>query len=37
LAKYSETDILTLHGMGKSSIPKLKTALTEAGLDFKKK
>jgi uncharacterized protein YdhG (YjbR/CyaY superfamily) len=37
LTKYSEADILTLHGMGKSSIPKLKTALTEAGLDFKKK
>jgi predicted RecB family nuclease len=37
LAKYSETDILTLHGMGKSSIPKLKDALTEAGLQFKNK
>jgi uncharacterized protein YdhG (YjbR/CyaY superfamily) len=37
LAKYSEADILSLHGLGKSSIPKLKTALTEVGLDFKKK
>lgn len=37
LAKYSEADILSLHGLGKSSIPKLKIALTEAGLDFKKK
>ncbi len=37
LAKYSEADILTLHGMGKSSIPKLKDALTEVGLQFKNK
>ena len=37
LAKYSEADILALHGMGKSSIPKLKAALTESGLEFKKK
>jgi uncharacterized protein YdhG (YjbR/CyaY superfamily) len=37
LAKYSETDILTLHGMEKSSIPKLKDALTEVGLQFKNK
>lgn len=34
LAKYSEREILSLHGMGKSSIPKLKTALAEGGLSF---
>ncbi|MES2763703.1 MAG: RNA polymerase alpha subunit C-terminal domain-containing protein [Bacteroidota bacterium] len=35
LAKYSEADILKLHGMGPGSIPKLKTALKTAGLSFK--
>lgn len=35
LSKFSETEILQLHGMGKSSIPKLKKALTETGLTFK--
>jgi predicted RecB family nuclease len=35
LAMCSEADILKLHGMGKSSIPKLKTALALAGLEFK--
>lgn len=37
LSKYSEEEILQLHGMGKSSIPKLKNALHEKGLEFKKK
>lgn len=37
LAKYSEKKILELHGMGKSSIPKLKNALHEKGLSFKTK
>lgn len=37
LSKYSEEEILQLHGMGKSSIPKLKNALQEKGLEFKKK
>ena len=36
LATYTEQDILQLHGMGKSSIPKLRTALNKAGMDFKK-
>lgn len=35
LAKYSEKDILALHGMGSSSIPTLKQALEENGLSFK--
>lgn len=35
LAACTEKEILSLHGMGKSSIPKLKKALQEAGLDFK--
>lgn len=35
LSKYTAEEILALHGMGKSSIPKLKNALNEAGLDFK--
>jgi hypothetical protein len=35
LSKYSEADILKLHGMGKSSIPKLNDALKKAGLSFK--
>lgn len=35
LAKWSEKAILKLHGMGPSSIPKLKKALAENGLLFK--
>lgn len=35
LAAYTEKQILQLHGMGKSSIPKLKIMLAEKGLDFK--
>lgn len=35
LADYSEKDILKLHGMGKSSIPKLKEALRNEGYSFK--
>lgn len=37
LAKYSEDDILNLHGMGPGSIPKLTRELEEAGLLFRKK
>jgi DNA-directed RNA polymerase alpha subunit len=37
LSKYSEKEILTLHGMGPGSIPKLKNALKEKGLSFRKK
>lgn len=36
LAQYSEKEILALHGIGPSSIPILKTALTEENLQFKK-
>ncbi len=35
LSKFSEAEILKLHGMGKSSIPKLRRALADAGLVFK--
>ena len=37
LSAYTEADILKLHGMGPSSIPKLKDALKEKKLAFKKK
>jgi len=35
LAKYSKKEILSLHGMGPGSLPKLTTALIKAGLSFK--
>jgi predicted RecB family nuclease len=35
LAKFSEAGIMAFHGMGKSSIPKLRDALKEQGLSFK--
>ncbi len=35
LSEYSENEILQFHGMGKSSIPKLKNALSNSGLKFK--
>ena len=35
LAQYSESDILKFHGMGPSSIPKLRAALAAKGLKFK--
>ncbi|TCW53249.1 RNA polymerase alpha subunit [Bacillus thuringiensis] len=35
LSKYSEKEILKLHGMGPASLPKLRTALEESGLSFK--
>lgn len=35
LSSYTEKEILALHGMGKSSIPKLKKALSEKSLMFK--
>jgi hypothetical protein len=34
LSTYSEKDILKFHGMGPSSIPKLRSALKENGLSF---
>lgn len=36
LSKYSEQELLQLHGMGPSSIPKLKQALKEEGLSLRK-
>jgi hypothetical protein len=36
LSTYSEKEILKLHGMGPSSIPKLKDALEKNGLKFRK-
>ena len=35
LAKWREEEILNLHGIGPSTIPKLKKALGEYGLSFK--
>jgi DNA-directed RNA polymerase alpha subunit len=37
LSKFTEEDVLKFHGMGKSSIPKLKEALAEEDLSFKTK
>lgn len=36
LSNYSEKEILKFHGMGPASLPKLRTALQEEGLEFKK-
>lgn len=35
LSRYSEKEILQLHGMGPASIPQLKASLKAAGLSFK--
>lgn len=35
LSKWSEKELLQLHGLGPSSIPKLKNALNEIGLTLK--
>lgn len=37
LAEYSEQEILQLHGMGKTSIPKLLALLYNENLTFKNK
>ena len=37
LSKYTEKEILQLHGMGPGSIPALKKALKEEGLSIRKK
>ena len=37
LSKYSEKEILALHGMGPASVPALKNTLKENGLSFRKK
>jgi len=34
LAKYRESELLKLHGMGPASIPKLRRVLAESGLAF---
>ena len=36
LSKLSETELLKLHGMGPGSLPKLRAALKEKKLSFKK-
>ena len=36
LSKFSETEILELHGMGQSSVPKLRDLLKAKSLSFKK-
>jgi hypothetical protein len=35
LARQREADVLALHGIGPSAIPKLRAALSEAGLRFR--
>ncbi len=35
LSAFSEREILELHGMGRTTIPKLRAALKSAGLKFK--
>ena len=37
LSEFNEKEILSLHGMGPSSMPKLKEALLREGLSFKPK
>jgi DNA-directed RNA polymerase alpha subunit len=37
LSNYSESEILQLHGIGPSTMPKLRSALEESGLAFKRK
>lgn len=36
LSTYSDKEILALHGVGRSTIPKLNELLTKAGQSFKK-
>jgi len=36
LSKYSEKEILKLHGIGPASLPKLRQSLEEKGLSFRK-
>lgn len=35
LARHTEVEILALHGMGPSTLPRLRKALATAGLSFK--
>lgn len=36
LAQFTQSEILTWHGLGPTSVPKLEKALKQAGLHFKK-
>lgn len=36
LSQYTEKEIIKLHGMGKTSLPKLRESLKEGFLSFKK-
>lgn len=36
LAQHTEKEILKLHGMGKASLPRLRLALKDEGLAFRK-
>lgn len=36
LSKFTEKEILSLHGMGKTTIPKLQKLLSENNMNFKK-
>lgn len=36
LSKYTEKEIMSLHGIGKTALQKMKEALDEAGLSFSK-
>lgn len=35
LSKYTEKEILKLHGIGRASLPTMRTSLEEEGLSFK--
>jgi predicted RecB family nuclease len=35
LADYTQKEVMALHGMGPSSLPKLQAALKEQGLEFR--
>ena len=37
VSQYTKKEILSLHGMGPASLPKLMSALKEAGLSFRAK
>ncbi|UCZ55083.1 RNA polymerase alpha subunit C-terminal domain-containing protein [Bacillus shivajii] len=36
LSKYTEKEILKIHGIGPASLPTMRTSLEEEGLSFKK-
>ena len=37
LAQWTEKEVLALHGVGPASLPVLREALTQEGLEFKKR